>query len=82
LTAQEDTMSNDASTTTGSAEGWIFPHAAAKKAHYIRRGLSLCGRWGYLGHGGMDPKITPTPGLDDCKACWRKRDAEREGPRS
>jgi hypothetical protein len=62
---------------TVTKEGWVLPHAACKKAHFIRHGISLCGRWGFLGHAGMDPRISPTPGPDDCKACWRKRDAER-----
>lgn len=69
---------SDETTTATPVEGWIYPHAACKKAHYIRRGISLCGRWGYLGSSGMDPRITSTAGPDDCKSCWRKRDTERE----
>lgn len=45
-------------------EGWGWP-GLSRKAHYFRKGRSLCGRWGYFGEleqGNDDSN-------DNCTAC-------------
>lgn len=51
------------------SEGWAFP-GNARKAHYFREMMSLCGKWGFY-NGPLEPdngKASP----DDCVACRRR----------
>ena len=61
---------------TERLEGWTWLHNSPKW-HYFRKGRSLCGRWGlFLVGEPMDPEDKDSP--DNCKACWRKRQAEKK----
>lgn len=52
-------------------EGWGFP-VNARKAHYFRGGISLCGRWMHFGR--CDNQVMlDEPGFDDCRECHRRR---------
>jgi hypothetical protein len=50
-------------------EGWAWP-LNMRKAHYVRKGTSLCGRMMYLGSH-LEPDIGPSP--DNCKECQKRR---------
>ena len=50
-----------------TAEGWAFPTTSARKCHFIKRGRSLCGRYGYWGEELWADTGQASP--DDCKAC-------------
>jgi hypothetical protein len=49
-------------------EGWGFP-MLSKKAHFFRNGISVCGRWMFMGK--LDAE-TGVRSPDDCKACTKK----------
>lgn len=53
-------------------EGWVFA-SNFRKAHYVRAGKSLCGKWAYLG---KDFDGDDAGGPADCAACKKKRAAE------
>jgi hypothetical protein len=51
-----------------SKEGWVW-FLNSKKAHYVREGRALCGRWMYLGstfEQGNDDSV------DNCAECRRR----------
>jgi hypothetical protein len=51
------------------ARGWAYP-LNARKAHYFRRGISLCRNWGMFDYQAMPPHEIQE--RDKCKACARK----------
>lgn len=59
---------------TNGREGWGFP-ANAKKAHYFVGGTALCGKWMYFGEYEAEGNV---PSKDDCKACRRKLEKQKE----
>ncbi len=58
-------------------EGWWWPSNAGK-AHYMRNGRSLCGRWGTMF---ANPRLEQgnDNSRDNCAACKRKVLKEKEG---
>lgn len=60
-------------------EGWGFMFNT-KKAHYFRKGTSLCGGWLALGtpvwESNQETGISADTGT--CKSCWKKRTAEEK----
>jgi len=52
-------------------EGWHWP-VASRKAHYFRKGRSLCNRWMYCGTLVGSQETGPELGPDDCRECHRR----------
>lgn len=64
-------------TETPPVEGWGFT-GTSRKAHYFRDGRSLCGKWGFRRSSAPhEPDTGPSP--DDCAACRKALDKEKEG---
>lgn len=61
--------------TPALASGWAMP-GASKKFHYFRGAGSLCGKWLYMGPRDESTKPETTARADDCKECFRRRQAE------
>lgn len=59
-------------------EGWGVIRPGDRRAHYYRKGMSLCRRIGFY-TGPLEPDGTPSP--DDCAACRKERtkEAKRAG---
>jgi hypothetical protein len=55
------------------AEGWGVIRRGDRKAHYYRKGMSLCRRVGFY-TGPLDADDKPSP--DDCAACRKLLDRE------
>jgi len=55
-------------------EGWVLLDNS-RRAHYFRDGMSLCGKWAYLGT--VYEEDTGVGSPDDCRRCGVKRDKER-----
>ena len=58
-----------------AAEGWSWPMASCRKAHYFVDGRSLCGKYGLL-RGDLDDN--PYIGPNDCRECGRRLNARRK----
>ncbi len=55
------------------SEGWAWPTATARKAHYFRETRSLCGKYAYWAAEFDGDASAKSP--DDCAACRRKLEA-------
>lgn len=57
-------------------EGWHWP-VSSRKAHYFRKGISLCKRWLFCGPLVGSQETGTEPGPDDCHECHRRLMKER-----
>lgn len=65
-----------------SPEGWGFIAPRSGKAHWFRKGKSLCGRWATLGRADLDFDLHSVinkvePYAMECPACYAKLCKER-----
>lgn len=56
-------------TTAKEIEGWVYPNYDCRKRHYIRKGRSLCGKWGVLG---LKEADIHHDYRKDCRECLKK----------
>jgi hypothetical protein len=58
-------------------EGWEATIYERRKFHYLRGGVSLCGRFMRL-VAELTPHVAGRPhSNEECTGCWRRIDAER-----
>lgn len=58
--------------------GWAMP-GRSTKYHYFVDGISLCGKWMYVGQTEQDSASGRRS--DDCHGCWAKRQRRKRNER-